>query len=68
MSKWDIEKTLSEADGEYISKEEVCTGCLKNTGDCEFWRDCSRAYILGKRERLKYETRTNVGPAEHSTE
>lgn len=68
MAKWDIEKTLSEADGEYISKEEVCTDCPKNDGNCEFWRDCSRAYILGKRERLEYEARNNVRPAEHSSE
>ena len=55
MSKWNIEDTLSEADGEYISKEEVCTDCPKNIGDCEFWNNCSRAYILGKRWRKEYE-------------
>ena len=48
--KWDIEKILSEADGESVSKEEVCTGCPKNIGICEFWHNCSRAYILGKRD------------------
>lgn len=51
MSKWNIEDTLSEADSEYISKEEVCTDCPKNVGECEFWKNCSRAYILGKRRR-----------------
>ena len=57
MSKWDIEETLKEADGEYISREEVCTDCPKNVADeeCEFWRNCSRAFILGKRRRKELE-------------
>ena len=55
MSKWNIEETLKEADGEYISKEEVCTDCPKNTGECAFWNNCSRAYILGKRRRDELE-------------
>ena len=57
MSKWDIEETLKEADGEYISREEVCTGCPKNVEheDCEFWKNCSRAFILGKRRRKEFE-------------
>ena len=56
MSKWDIEETLKEADGEYISKEEVCTDCPKNIGECELWKNCSRAFILGKRRRKELET------------
>ena len=56
MSKWNIEDTLSEADGECISKEEVCADCPKNIGECEFWKNCSRAFILGKRRRKELET------------
>lgn len=55
MSKWNIEETLKESDGEYVAKEEVCTDCSKNVGDCEFWKNCSRAYILGKRRREELE-------------
>ena len=44
MSKWDIEETLKEADGEYISREEVCTDCPKNVEgeECEFWKNCKK--------------------------
>lgn len=50
--KWDIEELLKEANGKNISREEVCTDCPKNTENCEYWKNCSRAYILGK-ESLK---------------
>lgn len=57
MSKWNIEETLKEADGEYISREEVCTDCPKNVEgeDCEFWKNCSRSFVLGKRRRKELE-------------
>ena len=60
MSKWNIEETLKEADGEYVSKKEVCTNCPKNTEECEFWKNCSRAYILGKRRREELECHDKV--------